>query len=196
MKKIFALTALLAAISALFACGSDNSANAEPPLQNPGDTPTAAYKRLFAAVKSKNTEAIKAEVSQSTHGFAESLAARQNKPIEAVYENGFTETTFSPTLPEIRDERVKDKMAAVEVWNSTAKKWEDLPFVRETTGWKLAIGDIFGNTYRSPGKGRDMIEREAANAMNPNAGIKRVEIPGNANANFKGAPRQPTPQNK
>lgn len=84
-------------------------------------------------------------------------------------------------------------MGALEVWNSTDKKWEDLPFVREESGWKLAIGDVFANTYRSPGKGRDMIEKEAANAMSGNNGMKRVEI-SNVNANFKSGPRPPVPQ--
>ena len=190
MKKIFALICLLAAMTAMFACG-DNPAKTSSPLQNPGDTPTEAYKRLFAAVKNKNAEAIKAEVSVSTQGLADAMAARYNKPIEQVYENGFTETTFSDSLPEIRDERVKDRMGAVEVWNSTRKKWEDLPYIREETGWKLAIGNAFDKSYASPGKGRDAKEREAANAVDPNVGIKRVEPPANFNANFSGGSNKP-----
>ena len=38
------------------ACGSQNPAGTGNAT---GDTPTAAYKRLYSAVKSKNTDAIK-----------------------------------------------------------------------------------------------------------------------------------------
>jgi hypothetical protein len=136
------------------------------------DTPTEAYKRLYAAVKSKNTEAIKAELSKKTIAFAESAAARQNTPLTKVFENGMTATTFSPTLPEIRDERVNGTMGAVEVYNSKESKWEDLPFVLEDGKWKLAMGDLFADTYKSPGKGRAQKEAEAANA----AGMSNVTI--------------------
>lgn len=183
MKKIFILALLLATFSFLLACGEQQASNTARPLQNPGDTPTAAYKRLFSAVKSKNSEAVKQEVSSKTQALAQSLAARQNTPVEKVYENGFTATTFAESLPEIRDERVKDMMGAIEVWNSKDNKWEDLPYVREETGWKLAIGDVFAGTHKSPGKGRDAIEREAANVMSGNSNMKQMAPPANFNAN-------------
>lgn len=189
MKKIILLAGVLLSAAFFYGCGGTAGSNTEKALQNPGDTPTAAYKRLFSAVKSKNTVAIKAELSDKTIPFAESLAARQKKSVDEVFANGFTATTFSETLPEIRDERVKDRMGAIEVWNSKDSKWEDLPFVREETGWKLAIGDVFANTYRSPGKGLDMIEKEAANAAAGN------RLPGpkgdNFNANTKFKPLSP-----
>src|SRR4051812_36352507 len=97
---------------ALSGCNKADTSN--PSTSN--DSPTEAYKRLFNAVKSKDTEDIKKQLSQKTEGLAESSAARQNKPIEQVYENGFTATTFSPTLPEIRDERVSGNMGALEVY--------------------------------------------------------------------------------
>jgi hypothetical protein len=129
------------------------------------NTPTGAYKRLYAAVKSKNTEAIKKEMSKKSIDFGVMFSQRSGKTIEQAYENGFTATTFSSTLPEIRDERIKDDMGAIEVWNSKDKVWEDLPFINEDGAWKLAVGDLFAGTYESPGKGRDMLEKEAANAQ-------------------------------
>src|SRR6185295_86041 len=140
------------------ACGNQPAGSSE-------NTPTGAYKRLYAAVKSKNTEAIKKELSKSSVEFGAMFAQRSGKTIEQAYENGFTATTFSPTLPEIRDERIKDNMGAVEVYNSKDKAWEDLPFIYEDGAWKLAVGDIFAGTYQSPGKGRDILEKEAANAQ-------------------------------
>ncbi len=124
-------------------------------------TPTDAYKMLFASVKAKNTEAIIRMMSQTTLGFSEGAAARQNTEITKFYENGLTATTFAPNLPRTRDERVKDNMGAVEVWNEKEKRWEDLPFIKEADGWKLAVGDIFAGSYTSPAKGQAQIESEA-----------------------------------
>jgi hypothetical protein len=143
------------------------------------DTPTEAYKRLFAAVKSKDTEAIKEQLSKKTIELGVVSSQRFNKPLASAYETGFTATTYAETLPTIRDERVKDDMGAVEVWNAKDGQWEDLPFIYEDGRWKLAIGEAFAGTYRSPGKGRDLTEREAANAVSD----KTVRIPVNVNSN-------------
>lgn len=148
-----------------------------------GDSPTEAYKRLYAAVKSKNTEAIKKEMSKKTIDFAQSVAARQNTPIEKVFENGFTATTFSPSLPEYRDERVNENMGAVEVYNSKDSRWEDLPFVKEDGAWKLAVGDLFADTWKSPGKGRAAREQEASNSASNNMIPVSPNTNGNSNIN-------------
>lgn len=184
MRKILALTLLLA-VASIIAC---NGSKAEQQLQNPGDTPTEAYKRLFAAVKSKNTDAIRKEMSARTQEFAKSVAARQNKTEPEVLSNGFTATTFSPTLPEMRDERVKDRMGAVEVWNSKDNRWEDIPFVREQDGWKLAVGDLFAGTYKQPGKGLDVRQREASNMNSGTNGMQMAPYPPGANANIPNMP--------
>jgi hypothetical protein len=186
-QPIFILISLL-----LSACGHVNTSGNSTATN---DTPTEAYKRLYAAVKNKNTDDIKAQMSSRTIKFADSVAAQQNKPIDKVFENGFTATTFSPNLPEIRDERVNGEMGAVEVYNSRDSRWEDLPFVLEEGQWKLAIGDTFANTYKSPGKGRAQKEAEVANAAGNNMTVihPNVNIPGmtsNSAANT-----QPTPAN-
>lgn len=142
--------------------GTNAAAICTPPTD---DTPTDAYKRLYAAVKAKDMEGIRKAVSKSTIGLAQSSAQMQKKPVESVLQNGFTATTFSETLPEIRDERVNECMGAVEVWNSKDSKWEDLPFVAEEGTWKLAVGDLFADKYKSPGKGRAQRENEASNVM-------------------------------
>ena len=159
MQKMIFLSFVLICFAVVFACDKPNAA-----APAGGDTPTAAYKRLYAAVKSKNLDAIKAEMSKKTIEFAESAATRQNTQVAKVFENGFTASTFSETLPEIRDERVSGNMGAVEVYNSKETKWEDLPFVLEDGKWKLAIGDLFAGTFKSPGMGRAQKEAQAANA--------------------------------
>jgi hypothetical protein len=94
-------------------------------------TPTEAYKMLFGAVKSKDPEKIKQIISENSKAFAEFVGAQQKKSIEEVISNGFTTTTFSETLPPMRDERIKDGFGALEVLNDK-KIWEDLPFIYES----------------------------------------------------------------
>ena len=132
---------------------------------NVQDSPTEAYKRLYVAVKKKDTESIKKQLSKKSIDLAEMSAQRFNKTQEQAFETGMTSTTFSETLPEMRDERIKDNMGALEVWNSKENKWEDVPFILEEGSWKLAIGDGFAGTYQWPGMGRDFREKEAANAV-------------------------------
>ena len=206
MNRVFLLfLTFLTAVSAI-ACGdtspavnsSNNATVAERVCSPITDTPTEAYKRLYAAVKSKDTAVIKGEMSKDSQEFAESLAMRQKNPIEKVYENGFTGTTFSPTLPEIRDERVSSCWGGVEVRNQKENRWEDLPFVNEDGKWKFAIGEMFGGTYVSPGKNMDTIEREAANVARGNLPINTIPTENVntaiSNSNSKTAPKYDGPQ--
>ncbi len=162
LKLIFLSLALL-----VVSCSSNEPvANTAPPeevCEPISDTPTEAYKRLFAAVKEKNTEKIKGEMSQMSQELAESLAGRQKVTIDKVYENGLTGTTFSETLPIMRDERIASCYAGLEVRNSKEQRWEDLPFAIENGQWKLAVGELFAGKYRSPGKSQEQRESEAAN---------------------------------
>lgn len=171
MYRIIALFSLLVAVALSMACAKQ--------IAGGGSSPTDAYKKLYEAVKAKDTEAIKSNLTKKTHDLAKLQSDRSGTPIERVYENGFSETTFSTTLPTIRDERINGNMGAVEVWNAQKSIWEDLPFMIEDGTWKLAIGDTFAGIYKSPGKGRGEIEKEAANAMAPQSPAINM----NANAN-------------
>lgn len=168
MYRIIALLFLIVAVAIAMSCAKENVGG--------GNSPTDAYKKLFDAVKAKDTEAIKSNLTKKTQDIAKLQAERSGTPIERVYENGFTETTFASTLPTIRDERINGNMGAVEVWNSQKSLWEDLPFMIEDGAWKLAIGEMFAGTYKSPGKGRGELEKEAANALSQN-------VPSNTNTN-------------
>lgn len=149
-------------VAIAFSCGGG-----KPTYDAHGDTPTEAYKRLFAAAKSGDVNAIKAEMTQKTLELNRMGASKVGKTEDEQLMHGMTATTYSDTLPELRGERVRDNMGAVEVWNSRDKTWEDLPFMIEDGKWKFAIGDSFAGNYHSPGKGRDRIEKEAANALKP-----------------------------
>jgi hypothetical protein len=113
-------------------------------------SPTTAYKTLYFAVKCKNTATIKKVLSAETVKFIIGTSAMQKKPFDEAIQYGLTESTFAPSLPQLCQARIKDKFGAVEV-NGTGR-WEDLPFVLEGGEWKLAIGDIFGGSYQSPGE--------------------------------------------
>lgn len=156
-------TMIFLAVTFVAACGNSSSTGVDG---GGSDTPTNAYKALFAAVKSKDTEAIKQAMTKKTQEFAQFSADRQKATLEKVLANGFTKTTFAETLPEIRDERVSENMGAIEVWNAEDKIWEDLPFIKEDGVWKLAVGELFDGSFKSPGKGRAKKEAEAANLMN------------------------------
>ncbi|MBK8466472.1 MAG: hypothetical protein IPL32_11630 [Chloracidobacterium sp.] len=158
MLRIILLFAVLLVICSVVACSQMSSGGGG------GATPTEAYKLLYAAVKSKDTEAIKKLLTKKSIEFGAMASQRNGTPLEKVYENGFTATTFSATLPTMRDERIDGDMGALEVWNSKESKWEDLAFIKEDGSWKLAVGDMFAGTYKSPGPGRDVVEKQAANA--------------------------------
>jgi hypothetical protein len=150
-------------------------------------SPSEAYRMLFAAVKSQDPAKIKLMMSKNSMGLAEMAAGQQKKTIEEVIRNGFSETTFADTMPQIRDERVKGGYGAVEVWNEKSKKWEDIPFVYEDGSWKAAFGDLFAGKFQSPGKGQAIIEQELANANNPN--LVPLNPTANINGNFRSGKR-------
>jgi hypothetical protein len=180
MLRIFLLLTILCLIGLVFACNG---------VAGGAATPTEAYKLLYAAVKSKNTESIKKQLTKKTIDFGAMASERNNTPLEKVYENGFTATTFSDTLPTMRDERINGDTGALEVWNSKESRWEDLPFIKEDGVWKLAIGEMFAGTYKSPGQGLDQRQREAANAQ-ANSNVATVS---NANSNSPIPPTKMAP---
>jgi hypothetical protein len=105
------------------------------------DSPTEAYKMLYKAVKAKDTEGIKNMCTKQTLLLAEFQSQMYKKNLEEVLKNGFTETTFSSSLPKMRDERINGDFGAVEVWNEKRRIWEDLPFIREATISFEFVGD-------------------------------------------------------
>lgn len=179
MRNLLFTAFLTALLACMLACDPGKIGGG-----NASGSPTDAYKQLYAAVKSKDTEKIKATMSKNTQAFAAMAAARQNTPIEKVFENGFTATTFADSLPEVRDERINGEYGAVEVWNAKDKRWEDLGFVYEDGAWKLAIGEMFGGTFKSPGPGRDVKEKEAANLLSNNM-VPVMPTNVNSNSNVK-----------
>lgn len=147
-------------------------------------SPTEAYKILFAAVKAKDAGTIKGTMSKATLGLAQFNAERQKISLEKSIENGLVAPTMSDALTEIRDERIKGNYANIEVFNQKENRWEDLPFILEDGGWKLAVGDLFQGKFESPGRSKGDLEREATNTlpMPVNGVTKFPDLPKNANS--------------
>lgn len=175
MQRIILSLIILSAILFVFACSGQDASGG-------GHSPTDAYKRLFAAVKSKDVEAIKKQLTKKTIELGKMSMERYKKTPEQAFENGFTATTYSETLPNIRDERINGDMGNIEVWNSKESKWEDLPFIKEEGSWKFAMGDLFAGSFISPGPGRDLVEKQAANAVSNTTVLLGANTNSNSNA--------------
>jgi hypothetical protein len=188
MQRIILAIVGLIILAVALNCGSGPAAPGST-----SDSPTEAYKRLYAAVKRKDTDAIRREMTERSIDLAKMASAKNGTPIEKVFENGLTGTTFSPTLPEIRDQRIVENQGAVEVWNSKDSKWEDLPFLKVDGVWRFAVGDLFSGSISQAtvGRGRAFREAEAANA----AGKGPVQIPIGPNANSLSTSNMKAPAN-
>ncbi|MCY7375322.1 MAG: hypothetical protein LH472_05045 [Pyrinomonadaceae bacterium] len=186
-NKVINLFLLLTVAVFSFSCSQQAAQNSNSSSVGGGkqaQSPTEAYKMLFAAVKAKDAEKIKQMMSKNTLGLAQFNAERQKISLEKSVENGLVAPTMSDALTEIRDERVKDNFGSVEVFNQKENRWEDLPFLLEDGGWKLAIGDLFQGSFESPGRSKGEIEREATNTLPmPTGGMTKFpELPANANS--------------
>jgi hypothetical protein len=140
------VTAVVLAVAAVAIAACNPS-----PKAGDQSTPTLAYKALYEAVKKKDPEAIKKTLSKGTLAMMETYAGMQKKTLNEVVENGLTETTFAPKLPETRNEKITGELAILEVKNEKTKAWDALPFQKEDGVWKLAIDTFFKGTMSPTG---------------------------------------------
>ena len=173
----------------VFASLACQTQQAEPGKTSAGATvkaqsPTEAYKLLYAACKAKNTEQIKQLMSKSSLGLADFSANQQKKTVDKILENGLLAPTLADSITEIRDERIKGNFGRIEVRNERENRWEDLAFVLEDGGWKVAVGDLFQGTFDPddalPMKSSNVPLTNAPQTMKnsmPSDGIKSVEVP-------------------
>ena len=189
-SKIISLCLLLIIAIASLACQTQQAepgnANATMKPAVKAQTPTEAYRLLYAAVKAKDSDKIKQLMSKGSLGLAGMSAGQQKKSLEQVLENGLVAPTLAPSITEIRDERVKDNFGRIEVKNEKENRWEDLPFILEDGGWKLAVGDLFAGTFDPNNilpKGRAQSEIEASNTMMPIPSNSAAKFPGMTNGN-------------
>jgi hypothetical protein len=151
------------------------------------NSPLEAYNFLFDAVHRKDVDAIKQVSSEATRQLAQVSANTFKKSCYDAYKNGFTESSMQDTMPETRDVRQDGDVAAMEIKKKDGT-WEDVPFVKEGNGWKLAQGDLFFGRIKSPGKSQSQLEQENANARGVNTiMVNPMANKGNANV-FKAVP--------
>jgi hypothetical protein len=193
ISSFFLLTLALFSISCQKQQAGNSSSGVPSAPAVKAATPTEAFKILFAAVKAKDMQRIKQMMSKGTLAFAEGYAAQSKQTVDEALRNGFTGPALADSLPEMRDERVKDNFGAVEVFNPKENRWEDLPFVLEDGGWKLAVGDVFQDTYKKPGKSIGEMETKIPNVSdfptNVSGNQKMPPIP-NANNPVQGTPKK------
>lgn len=191
-SKIISVFSILAFALFNLACQKQSS---EPAATQPAQTvkaqsPTEAYKMLYTAVKAKDTATIKQLMSKNSLALAEFNANNQKITLEKSLENGLVAPTLSPTLTEIRDERIKDNFGLIEVFNAKDNRWEDLAFMLEDGSWKLAVGDLFRGTFdpqQTLPRGKGQIQMDNSNAMIPANTTKLPEV-SNSNKSVKSPP--------
>jgi hypothetical protein len=144
------------------------------------NSPVEAYTFLFDAVKKGDTDAVKQISSKATRELAQFTANSYKKSCAESYKNGFTETAMQEKMPETRDLRISDDGNTASMEVKTAKgTWDDVPFVKEGNGWKLALGDLFFGKIKKVGTPQSVREQENANAR----GLGNVPINPMANKN-------------
>ena len=128
MKRFYQTILFFLFASLTFACGAENRA----PLQTPLDT----LKAYNQAIKEKDTAAMKSLLSKGSIKMALEEAKVQNVPVEEVLGK---ETLYSPgqTTVKIKNQKIEGESATIEVENSFGT-WDVVPFVREDGKWKIA----------------------------------------------------------
>lgn len=158
IKNIVLSLSIFTLIFAAFSCSNTSTGESGEVID--------AYKELYAAVQSKDTERIKKMMSGATLQFVEGVAAQRNKPVSEILENGLYASTINPELPEIRDQRIKEgKFGAVEVFVKKTGKYEQAYFINEITLYIRDIGPtpekvvsvIAEATKLEPEKAKDLI---------------------------------------
>jgi hypothetical protein len=179
--KFLRLSLIIASVFAVASCGSETAPEAPPQETAPeaprqetapvprsaAASPAEAYGMLFGAVKGKDSESIKSVLSLRTLEFAKGISSQRGETLEQVIRNGFSAPTKGDTMPAIRDVQVVDGFASIEVYNSAERRWEMVPLIYEDGGWKIAVGDAFGNSWKQPGKTQSQREMESSNTMRP-----------------------------
>ncbi len=204
--RIIGLILLLAVIAFAFSCKPADSKGVNsnaPTVATPKEkvdvgnaqSPMEAYKMLFKAIRAEDSESIKKMMSAATLKFAEGAAAQSKQTLEQILKNGLYASTITDKLPDMRDERIKDEFGAVEVWVTKEQKWEDTNYIKETDGWKIAVGDVFGGTFKTPGTGQSIKEQQAANTSSGNNLIPIANTNGNTSASTDPIPQKDTFKN-
>jgi len=100
-------------------------------------SPSETLKKFIEASKKNDVETLKQVLSKGTLKMIEQSAKLQNITLDEALkkDNG---KTLDKT-PEIRNEKIENETAIVEVKNAETSDWDKIPFVKEDGQWKLAL---------------------------------------------------------
>lgn len=154
--KIYQITVFILFALTLGACNSAQSNNtatvnqptnqakatneSSPSSQTALGSPTETLKTFAAATKKKDAETIKKTLSKSTMKVIEESAKQQNISVNEMLTKA--EDPEGKDLPETRNEKIDGDKATLEVKDDITGKYDEMPFVKEDGGWKIAL-DVF-----------------------------------------------------
>lgn len=117
----------------IFGCGS----GASTPSGTPGVvSPTDTLKAFIDASNKKDANAIKQTLSRSSLALVETVATAQKTTVDDLLNRGNTDMVGE--MPDIRNEKIENEMATVEVKIKTTG-YDTIPFVKEDGVWKIAF---------------------------------------------------------
>jgi hypothetical protein len=130
MKKIL----LILIASLLFSAVACNE------IQTEDTSPSGVLKSFIEAKKKGDVEAIKKTISSDSLKLYEDMARQQETTVEAL----LTDNTggILREIPPMRNEKIKGDVATVEAQVPQTGVWQEIPFVKEETGWKLALDKV------------------------------------------------------
>jgi hypothetical protein len=100
-----------------------------------GSTPTATYKAVYAALKSKDTNAFKKLITKKNWQEIEDEAKKANKTSDEMLKE-IMETFKLPPNDDAKDEKIDGDKATLQVKNAT-DQWDTINFVKEDGAWKM-----------------------------------------------------------
>ncbi len=123
---------------------SGNSSTAAKPAEDSKpadsaskDSPTAVMTAFIEALKKKDAETIKKNLSKSSVEKLEESAKAENTTIDKMLSDG--EDLSNEKMPEMKNEKIEGDTATLEVQDEKTKKWDSVPFVKEDGAWKIAF---------------------------------------------------------
>ncbi len=148
MKKLLIIAIFAVAFAGCStATKTDNSkpaAEASPAKTEAPKTETAAVKSptetmvaFIEALKTKDSEVIKATLSKQSLVQLEEAAKAGKTTIDQIITEG--EDMSKEKTPEMKDEKIDGDNATIEVQDEKTKKWDTVPFVKEDGKWKIAM---------------------------------------------------------
>ena len=123
-------------------------------------TPTDTLKTFVESVKAEDEAAIKNTMSDKTVKMLDVMAKISGKS----FYNSLTEEDKNEELkemPETQNEKIDGDKATLEVKGKSDKTWDNIPFVKEEGGWKIAfLDEEYDKNYENIKKQSEMKKPE------------------------------------